>query len=657
MPSNATGTLSIVVPVQGAARYAFSSADDLAALSAIPAGGIVLALPGSPSNGDSYAFADVDGSCSSGSPITIAPGAGTTIRGASTLVLTSAFSAGRLTFSAKTDSWAVESLTSTSAQIGWLVVNVPGGSTEALSRAPLQTVVLLGPDSTIELPEAPFSGDVVALSFNFAPNSAAPPVTLTNGGSGASIQSPLALTTFATSVSLIDAAGVYFYQYDAAEDSWSLLAGNSALPTYSGPLSPPANGSWSVPNWFIDPANTSGHASNSNSGTSAGAPLLTFAELVRRWGTTAPVHPQQTQVEFLSSQPNDTDPVVWNPLMLAGDIAVLTGALTLVQSGTLAGVVAKNRTTPQLLEATLGAGLSAGLLIQNTPRASQALLYKNPSGNVWALAQPLSNATVPPTLGPSEVNTWANGDAYTVSSVPTVNVVSFVPVMLEVFAVGCIQQLIVASPGGDGLEGLMLGVNVQTQNATVNKAIAQVGASDLDGQFVNTWLEAAVAGSPNFQGFAAISGGITNNLVGSGVTFDLDAIVTGTTNELSGANAFGTVYLEAASVVDLVAGRLAYDHGTATNDVIWGTGTLNLSGPATLLYNPTGLAANQFPGITLQLEGKTTAYSLATSGGVTTVHGGINLTAANLDAPAGAAGFGGLATNMGGCHITNGAQP
>ena len=51
-----------------------------------------------------------------------------------------------------------------------------------------------------------------------------------------------------------------------------------------------------------------------------------------------------------------------------------------------------------------------------------------------------------------------------------------------------------------------------------------------------------------------------------------------------------------------------------------------------------------------------TAYSFATAGGVTSVHQ-LALSAANLDAAAGAAGFGGYATGGGVTLCRNGTQP
>lgn len=85
------------------------------------------------------------------------------------------------------------------------------------------------------------------------------------------------------------------------------------------PLTP---ASWTVPNWYIDPANTTGCAADTNtctSATCAGAgtgPCATYAEIVvHRWGTTAPTLAQNTTVSFLSSHSDNSDPVILAPIL------------------------------------------------------------------------------------------------------------------------------------------------------------------------------------------------------------------------------------------------------------------------------------------------------------------------------------------------------
>ena len=73
-----------------------------------------------------------------------------------------------------------------------------------------------------------------------------------------------------------------------------------------------------------------------------------------------------------------------------------------------------------------------------------------------------------------------------------------------------------------------------------------------------------------------------------------------------------------------------------------------------------GTAAANFPCAGgLRINGASTAYAIATVAGVATVYGGVPLTAANLDAPAGPTGFAGLAFWPGqtGGYAGNGAQP
>jgi hypothetical protein len=90
-----------------------------------------------------------------------------------------------------------------------------------------------------------------------------------------------------------------------------------------------------------------------------------------------------------------------------------------------------------------------------------------------------------------------------------------------------------------------------------------------------------------------------------------------------------------------------------TSGVVYGPGTLNVLSS----FTSDGTATATLPIATKQLNGVGTGYSYATAGGVTTVHGGITLTSAHLDAAAGAAGFGGYAEGGGASISLSGAQP
>ena len=66
---------------------------------------------------------------------------------------------------------------------------------------------------------------------------------------------------------------------------------------------------------------------------------------------------------------------------------------------------------------------SVGELLINTTHASHAFVYKNVSGNTWIVSQPLTSWTPPTITFPSEVDTWATGDAVTAYTLPLVNLV------------------------------------------------------------------------------------------------------------------------------------------------------------------------------------------------------------------------------------------
>lgn len=104
--------------------------------------------------------------------------------------------------------------------------------------------------------------------------------------------------------------------------------GSGAVEQSSSAVAPPLPISWTQPAWFIDPANSTGAASDSNTCTSVTKPCLTYAGVVQIWGgTTSPRLRQNTTITFLSSQWNDGDPVDVTPYVENGATVTLQGAL------------------------------------------------------------------------------------------------------------------------------------------------------------------------------------------------------------------------------------------------------------------------------------------------------------------------------------------
>lgn len=194
--------------------------------------------------------------------------------------------------------------------------------------------------------------------------------------------------------------------------------------------------SWTVPDWYIDPTNSTGCASDSNSGTSATCgtsgigPLLTYQELnVHRWGcfgnpVNCPRLHQDTTLEFLSSQVDGADSIYLYPAVEEGYSFFLEGALTQTATGTLASVTSKARATNVLLQASIGSAVSAAEFGDNTTHASYAWTYNQVSGNTWYYSQPFAPITLPfldVLTPPAEVDTWANGDSVKVYGLPTID--------------------------------------------------------------------------------------------------------------------------------------------------------------------------------------------------------------------------------------------
>ncbi len=100
------------------------------------------------------------------------------------------------------------------------------------------------------------------------------------------------------------------------------------------------------PIWFVDPSNVTGNASDSNTGLTVATPLLTFGEIVDRWGTSSPTITNDVTIKFLSDQLGFDDPVNVSPFFdpgTSGTTAALTSfAAGLVTVTGLAGVTAAN---------------------------------------------------------------------------------------------------------------------------------------------------------------------------------------------------------------------------------------------------------------------------------------------------------------------------
>lgn len=418
----------------------------------------------------------------------------------------------------------------------------------------------------------------------------------------------------------------------------------------SGGLTPPANGSWSVANWWIDPVG----GSDLNTGKTAGSPLKTWKALVALWGTISPILRQSTTITFLTSQSDNTDPVIFQPVLANGAMCVISGTLTQVGAGTLGTITAKNRSTPQLLKAaTLPAGAAADVIIVNTAKSSSAIIYSSAGGGAWNISQPQNNVTAPFTSA-TEDDTWSTGNAVTLYTTTGVNIVSVSATLADYDAVNFnnflyLQNLTIFDPSGAGDDHAIIGDYVYLNNVISQKlGLFPRGAGDSTLLYVNASFRfgnTSLCPAPLLQFSGGIIGSSIISTVASGFVFANDVILAGQVN-MKGLNVLNNAY------VDTGVTLFISDNCTVANHV-WGPGSLEVDGCGTLLY-PSG--ANQAVATLLikggfKLNGLTTAFSVTSAG---TLHGGITISAANLDAAAGVAGFGGTAFLFSGAAISNG---
>ena len=452
--------------------------------------------------------------------------------------------------------------------------------------------------------------------------------------------------------------------------------------------------------WVIDPANSTGCASDNNDcqrttcgGTGQG-PCLSFnGGPVSRWGTYSPRLQQQTIIEWLSSQSGGGDPVKLRPYIENGGQLIILGNATTVATVTIsgAGFQSKNYASNQELQANLTASGAEGQFLNNQTHASVAWAYKSVSSNVFALSQPLNPNTTPITSFPApEVDTWASTDSVKLQTFPLVDLVDLEPQATDnnhtsspctVSAVTVME-----SNGIVGSDNFTVGSNVLLQSLRSLKVINLVAPNvvSLPGMgplvCLNCALEAGML--VNGGAYVAEGQGIVVQVVGgflhapafgqlpsvgigvpsiSNASLDGDVILVGGLidggegpiavqgGSMGLVDVQGTITLSGQAIVNGV-----YSSGNNDGFTIWGAGILNLAGPSQLTYGQLATTAvNTFLlSGGLSINNTVKACSLGT-GAAAAWNCNISLTPAALDAAVGIAGFGGLATDGAGASFLN----
>lgn len=420
------------------------------------------------------------------------------------------------------------------------------------------------------------------------------------------------------------------------------------------PRQPIIPSSWMQAAWFVDPA----AGNDGNTCITSGSPCKTWQELVARWGTVSPRLRQNTTITFLSSHSDNSDPVYFRPFIENQAIVVLKGILTQVASGTLGSVTAKSWSTPQLLQADIGGAGASNQLLINSTHAAHAWVYKNVSGTVFSLSQPMAPISIPSLPMGVEVDTFANGDSFTLNAVPAINIVDVEPVVADLSTTGSgtsgvrgylyLSQLDVLYPaGGNIADTVHVGAYVRSVDVMFHRLVdLSHDKTPVDGFFGGGLLNCNVQSSI-YRDPSAIVNTVDGGIVSRGqvapvslgnVVLEGDVIFNGLLQAYfpgEGAGV-GCAYIESGSTVVVQHALLEVNNfgGCGGTTALWGPGAINVRGQGHVAYL-NGNATNTFlltGGI--KINNFTTACS-HTSAAPDVVSCGIALTPGNLDATAG----------------------
>jgi len=428
--------------------------------------------------------------------------------------------------------------------------------------------------------------------------------------------------------------------------------------------------------WFIDDGNVELTSSDENTGLTSGTALRTKAEMARRMGSWTPtlgVYGTANltfTITYLSPDTTNQDPQLFRPVLVNGATVLHQAALPAAAFvGTIATITQTTPATNTQLEITVNTtsgALAVGQILVNLTRAnSVAVVQANLGGGLWRLSGALTPTAVGTIPDPTPVTTWAATDSLQ----------AFVPINVNFGRIGgdlvdynvatfapsvTVMNITLWDPdpgGGDPLpvdsEVSYSFINCVFQRAVFFKSDSGDATNFISNCYnVNSFFSAAGSGAPGsglfiyggvfavgeFKGARFFNGTIiTQSVVGASGTFD--------------GCVFAGVFVDTGTTA-LFVGAQSSQTTRNGQTAIYGPGVLNTQGADFKYVAP---AATNLPiAGGLQIGTRTVAYSMVTSAGVTTWHQ-VALTAANLDAAAGAAGFGGIATIPGVGTYENGS--
>jgi len=423
------------------------------------------------------------------------------------------------------------------------------------------------------------------------------------------------------------------------------------------------------PNWYTqsdiywDPANSSGLASDTNPGTSTSTPLLTWSQIVQRYGTTTPTLPygHTVRVHAMSGQAAGTDPVFFRPNVSGGGQVIFDATLAIAaagaafSAGALGGGFGSAGATPtaggtQMTMAAVPGYVAAKVLLHNTTRGSYAMVDSVAGGNA-ALTQPQTAASLTTTTATPAVvvdNDWVAGDNIAPLTLASFNIKTWginggdLTVGGQPCAAWILFATIADASGTAGNSGFgLVGSGQQVLSCCVVLSRLYSSGQYGRGQIcyaLGCWLtneENTGYGFNMYGGVLMTAGGGDNGVV----EFTNNAVVHGQLLLAGSCFVFAGGGLFSDAVITLE------DALMSAAGPVWGSYSVVLRAASTWWNSSAGTFANTalLTNGTIQLGNSTTSGFAFVSGAVVAVP----LTAANMDL------YGGLFSYNGDCHFSN----
>ncbi len=385
----------------------------------------------------------------------------------------------------------------------------------------------------------------------------------------------------------------------------------------------------SVTDWWVNPST----GNDSATCVDASHQCKTLAEILARYGTDNARVANPTI--HLTADDVAADTFRWSPIAVGSTTGpTLLGVPATIASGSLSGVVPKNilagAGTIGALQANLGASASTyvGLEICNTTHPSCGFVYSIVTGTVAIIEQPLDSSG-------NEVDTWANGDSFSILRPPKIYVDSASGVTLNTL-------WLMGTPFVSTM------YNTEVLNCRLDDSLFLYGSS-----LVTIGNSHGGQSSVSMRDSSVLGGSVRHlTLAGdSGATIGDDAILDQEV-QIGGAGGVTIEHVYSTSGMIWSIGSTAFFFGdpSSTGAMYGPSYTVSVASGRAVYCGYTGpvvcsAAASFLGGASLELGGGTNAAAVDLTHDPMQFHPGIPLTIANLDTAVASGGFGGVAVD------------